>query len=66
MLCGNINEFGVVKDHLGPQCECDPPPTKQCVITIQHTEQRFCFYILFNGYEINAYLLMYFIFNITV
>ncbi len=28
VLYCNITEFGVVVDHLNPQCEGDPPPTQ--------------------------------------
>ncbi len=76
-LCGNIIEFGMAEGLPEPAGQrwsfCHP---KRSDIAIQYTRQSlFCFYILlFNGfksfqakiYEINMYLLLYFIFSITV
>ncbi len=72
-LCGNITEFGVAEGSPEPSgWSWSFRLPKRSDIDIQYTRRRlFCFYILlFNGfksfqakiYEINMYLLLYFIF----
>ncbi len=70
-LYGNITEFGVVEEHLSPQGESDlPPPQTKWYCNTVHQTKVFFNILLFNGlmsfyaniYEINMYLLLYFIF----